>query len=216
MNYFDKTLLIGVCLFIGIVSADAQTTAEDHNTKTSVSDGFMPFGDRYMVDVRTNLFNDAFLLPTVGVEWRACRTASIKLDAGFSYWGDGRRRTQKIFAISPEVRWYTPWVDNMYLGLGANYAKYNIYRSAIGSVFSKDTGYQGRMWSLGVTVGYVLHLYEGLHLDFNLGLGYNNSKYDSFTMVNELRTYKERAKSKSLWGPTQLGVTLFWRFEGRK
>lgn len=46
---------------------------------------------------------------------------------------------------------------------------------------------------------------------FTLGLGYTRSEYDSFGMTDGIRVYKERNRTKSLWGPTQAGISLVWK-----
>ena len=39
------------------------------------------------LSLRTNLLYDAFLLPTLGVEWRISHSIGLKLDGSFSWWG---------------------------------------------------------------------------------------------------------------------------------
>ena len=79
-----------------------------------------------------------------------------------------------------------------------------------GGILSKDTGYQGKLWNAGLTVGYQLCLSRSFSVDFNLGLGYTRSDYDSYGMTDGVRVYKEREKTKNLWGPTQAGISLVW------
>lgn len=172
--------------------------------------------DRYCLAVRTNLLYDAFLLPTLGVEWRINRNVGIKVDGSRSWWGDSHGKVQKIWAVSPEVRWYMGSTKRFYVGAGYNYADYNIYKYIVGNLFSSDTGYQGKLWSVGVTTGYQLRLSGAFSMDFNIGLGYMKSEYDSFNIINDIRVYKDKNKSKDLWGPTQVGVSLVWRIGGSK
>mgnify|MGYP004678886871 CR=1 FL=1 len=164
----------------------------------------------YCFAVRTNLLYDAFLLPTLGVEWRVNRNVGIKLDGSLSHWGDEKGKVQKIWLVNPEIRWYLLDNKRFYLGAGANFGRYNIYKGMVGSLFSSDTGYQGKLWGAGLTVGYQLYLSRSFSVDFNLGLGYTNLEYDSFTISNETRVYKDRDKSKDFWGPTQAGISLVW------
>lgn len=60
-------------------------------------------------------------------------------------------------------------------------------------------------------MGYRLYLSRDFSIDFNLGLGYTRSEYDSFGMTDGIRVYKERNRTKSLWGPTQAGISLVWK-----
>jgi hypothetical protein len=165
--------------------------------------------------VSTNLLYDAFLLPTLGVEWRVNRDIGIKLGGSLSYWGDGSGRRQKTWFVSPEVRWYLSDGKRFHVGAGANIGVYNIYGGMPGGLFPKDTGYQGDLWSAGVTVGYRLPLSRGLSLDFDLGLGYTSSRYDSFRVIDGVRVFRAKGVSKNFWGPTQAGVNLVWTIGGR-
>lgn len=167
--------------------------------------------DPYCFAVRTNLLYDAFLLPTLGVEWRVNRCVGLKLDGSFSHWGDERGKVQKIWMLSPEVRWYMGGGRYFYLGAGANYNEYNVFDYLIGGALADDTGYQGTLWSAGVTVGYQLYLSRTFSLDFNAGLGYLESRYDSFWMVDGVRVYRDKDVTKQSWGPTQAGISLVWK-----
>lgn len=170
----------------------------------------------YCFAVRTNLLYDAFLLPTLGVEWRVNNNIGIKLDGSYSHWGDEKGKVQKIWLINPEMRWYLLDNKRFYVGASANFGEYNIYKYMLGGLFSDDTGYQGKLWGAGLTVGYQLYLSRSFSLDFNLGLGYTNLEYDSFNIVNETRVYKDKNKSKDFWGPTQAGISLIWTIGGSK
>lgn len=170
----------------------------------------------YCVSVRTNVLYDAFLLPTLGVEWRITRDLGVKLDGSRSWWGDKHDKVQKMWLLNPEVRWYLLNNKRFYVGASGNYGQYNLYKYALGGIVSKDTGYQGSMWGAGVTVGYQLYLSRHFSVDFNLGLGYTRFDYDSFTVMDKTRVYKERNKTKNFWGPTQAGVSLMWTIGGNK
>lgn len=170
----------------------------------------------YSFAVRTNLLYDAFLFPTLGLEWRVNNNVGIKLDGSLSWWGGNSDKVQKVWLFNPEVRWYLLRDKRFYVGASANYGEYNVYGYPIGSLLPKDTGYQGTVWGAGVTVGYQLRLLQSLSLDFNLGLGYTRSEYDSFEMIRGTRVYKKQDGSKKLWGPTQAGISLIWTIGGNK
>lgn len=170
----------------------------------------------YTFAVRTNLLYDAFLLPTLGVEWRINRDLGIKLDGSLSWWGGNSDKVQKMWLLSPEVRWYLLANKRFYVGASGSYGEYNIYKYMLGNMLTDDTGYQGKLWNAGVTVGYQLCLSRNFSVDFNLGLGYTRSEYDSFAMIDKVRVYKDRDKSKNFWGPTQAGISLVWTIGGNK
>lgn len=170
----------------------------------------------YTFAVRSNLLYDAFLLPTLGVEWRINRNLGIKLDGSLSWWGNEHGKVQKMWLLNPEVRWYLLRDRRFYVGASGSYGEYNIYKYMLGKMLADDTGYQGKLWNAGVTVGYQLHLSRSFSVDFNLGLGYTRSEYDSFTMIDKVRVYKDQDKSKNFWGPTQAGISLVWTIGSNK
>lgn len=170
----------------------------------------------YCFAVRTNVLYDAFLLPTLGVEWRVNPSLGVKLDGSLAWWSGENNRVQKMWMLNPEVRWYLLDNRRFYVGASGNYGEYNLYRYMLGNLFSHNTGYQGNLWGAGLVVGYQLPLAQGFSLDFGLGLGYTRFVYDSFGITNGVRVYKQRDKSKNFWGPTQAGISLVWSFGGNK
>ena len=170
----------------------------------------------YCFAVRTNVLYDAMLLPTLGVEWRISRNVGIVLDASRSCWGDEHGKVQKMWMLSPEVRWYLLRNKRLYAGVAGNYGECNIYKYPLGSLLSKDHGYQGNFWNAGLTVGYQLGLSRSFSVDFNLGLGYTRFEYDTFGVTDGVRVYKTKDVSKNLWGPTQAGISLIWTIGGNK
>lgn len=86
----------------------------------------------------------------------------------------------------------------------------------LGKMLKGDNGYQGKLWNAGLTVGYQLCLSRSFSVDFNLGLGYTRSEYDSFTTIDGVRVCKDHNKTKNFWGPTQAGINLVWTIGGNK
>ncbi|WP_294473365.1 DUF3575 domain-containing protein [uncultured Bacteroides sp.] len=194
------------------VEKQPQSEPERQPVVETVSEGRTP----YTFAVRTNLLYDAFLLPTLGVEWRANESFGIKLDGSLSWWGGNSDKVQKMWLVNPEVRWYLLNKKRFYVGASGSYSQYNIYNYPLGKILADDTGYQGSLWNAGVTVGYQLRLCRSFSLDFNLGLGYTHSEYDSFGIERGTRVIKQRNKSKNFWGPTQAGISLVWTIGGNK
>ncbi|BFK47365.1 DUF3575 domain-containing protein [Alistipes sp.] len=189
-----------------------------------------PAAKPYCFAVRTNVLYDAMLLPTLGVEWRVSSDWGVKLDGSFAHWSGGEGKVQKVWLLNPEVRRYLLRNKRFYVGVSGSYGEYNIYKYPLGGLFSKNTGYQGSLWSAGLTVGYQLYLSRRFSVDFNLGLGYTRSEYDSFTPIMTeiripgddfpaiecVRVIKERSKTKNFFGPTQAGINLIWTIGGNK
>lgn len=194
------------------LAREQQAGADDVQPCTEPAEPAKP----YHVAVRTNVLYDALLLPTLGVEWRLNENVGIRLDGSLAWWGGNHGKVQKMWLVNPEVRWYLLHEKRFYVGASGTYGEYNIYKYPLGSILSKDTGYQGKLWNAGLTVGYQLPLSRCFSIDFNLGLGYTRSEYDSFGMTDGVRVYKERNRTKNLWGPTQAGISLVWTIGGNK
>lgn len=168
----------------------------------------------YRFSVRTNLLHDAFLMPSLGAEWRINRHWGVKADFARSQWGKESGRVQKLWLVNPELRYYWGRAARFYTGLSGSFGEFNLYQYPLGNLLSKETGYQGDMWNAGLTGGYQLPLSKSFAIDFNVGLGYNHFSYDTFGMSNKVRVYKEKNRTKKLWGPTQAGVTVVWTIGG--
>lgn len=194
------------------VEKQPQSEPEPQPVMETVSERRPP----YTFAVRTNLLYDVLLLPTLGVEWRISPSVGVKLDGSLSWWGGEHGKVQKMWLLNPEVRWYLLDKKRFYVGASGSYGEYNIYKYMLGNMLKDDTGYQGKLWNAGVTVGYQLFLSRNFSVDFNLGLGYTYAEYDSFAMTDGVRVYKDRNKSKSFWGPMGAGISLVWTIGGNK
>ena len=190
--------------------AEAERLAREQQVVTDAVQAHTEPAKPYDVAVRTNVLYDAMLLPTLGVEWRINEHVGIKLDGSLSWWGGSTGKVQKMWLVNPELRWYLLRDKRFYAGVSGCYGEYNIYKYMLGNLLKDDTGYQGTMWGAGVTVGYQLPLSRCFSIDFNLGLGYTRSEYDSFSITDGVRVYEESNKTKKFWGPTQAGISLVW------
>lgn len=190
--------------------AEAERLAREQQVVTDAVHARTEPAKPYDVAVRTNVLYDAMLLPTLGVEWRINEHVGIKLDGSLSWWGGSTGKVQKMWLVNPELRWYLLREKRFYAGVSGSYGEYNIYKYMFGNLLKDDTGYQGTMWGAGVTVGYQLPLSRCFSIDFNLGLGYTRSEYDSFSITDGVRVYEESNKTKKFWGPTQAGISLVW------
>lgn len=198
------------------VEKSSQPSAVEHEPASVSEQRTRETEQLYRFAIRTNVLYDAFLLPTPGVEWRISNSIGAKLDGSFAWWGGGRGKVQKVWLLNPEVRWYLLRRKRFYVGASGSYGEYNIYRYMLGKLPNDDTGYQGKLWNAGLTVGYQLCLSRDFSIDFNLGLGYTRSEYDGFTMTDGVRVIKGRNKSKNFGGPTQAGISLVWTIGNKK
>lgn len=152
---------------------------------------------------RTNLLYWAVATPNIGIEWRIVPSYGIKMDGGYSSWEyTGKDKIQKLWFINPEVRRYMLENKRFYIGLGATLGEYNL---KLGS-----TGYQGNVYGCAVTTGYQLSMGKHFLWDFNIGLGVAHLTYDTFGVVDGVRILKAKNVNKTIFAPTQIGVSLIW------
>ena len=172
------------------------------------------------LDLRTNLLYNITLSPTAGFEWHINRYWGLKVDGSFTHWGSKYGMVHNIWLVNPEIRFYIHNTELFYIGMGGNIGRMNIYRGVIGDLFfPEDTGYQGGIYGGSITAGYKLILNRNFAFDFNLGLGYTNFKYDSFTVIDRQRAYQKvklKDATKNRLGPTQAGVSLVWKISGHR
>lgn len=188
--------------------------AEEQPAETTVIQAAEPrtgvLSGPYSFAVRTNVLYDAFLLPTLGAEWRVNNSVGIRLDGSLARWSGAGGKVQKVWVLNPEARWYLLEDKRFYVGVWGSYGEYNLYKYMLGGLFKDDTGYQGKLWSAGLSAGYQLYLSRRFSVDFNFGLGYIRSEYDSFRIIDGTRVYERRNGAKNFWGPAQAGISLVW------
>ena len=154
-------------------------------------------------NLRTNLLYWAAFTPNIGLEWRINSFYGIKIDGGYSKWEyNGKDKVQKLWFVNPEIRRYILPNKHLYIGLAGTFGAYNLKLG--------KTGYQGDVYGGGITAGYQLPMGKYFSWDFNVGLGAVHFTYDTFDVTDNVRVYREKNCSKTLFAPTQIGVNLIW------
>ena len=70
-----------------------------------------------------------------------------------------------------------------------------------------DTGRQGDLTGVGITLGYETPIGKRLSLDFNAALGCLHADYEKYIVENGNRI-RTSDNTKNWWGLTSLGITL--------
>ncbi|GHT45066.1 hypothetical protein FACS189440_00340 [Bacteroidia bacterium] len=151
--------------------------------------------------IRTNLLYWAVATPNLGIEYKPAERFGILVNGLWSHWiWSGEDNHHRTWMVSPEVRYYTGANKNWFIGMEGHAAEFNFKFG--------DTGYQGDALGGGLTGGYKLKLSRVFDLDFSLGLGYTQLKYDTYYRSREVMVLKEGGLKKDFFGPTQAGVSL--------
>ena len=157
----------------------------------------------YHFSLRANLLRWATLTPDLGVEWRICPSWGIAVNGSWTSWTwSDKDRRYALWEVAPEIRYYMGEKKAWYLGAMFKAGQFNYKLS--------ETGKQGDLMGGGITTGYQLRLNKALTLDFNLGLGYLNTDFEKYEVIDGVRV-RCGNETKNWWGPINAGVTLVWK-----
>lgn len=159
---------------------------------------------RYSV-LKTNLAAWAMTTVNLAYEVQVGRHFSLDLPVMWSSWDLAHTPALRIILFQPELRyWLFRPGRGHFLGLHAHVARYNLkweeYRY-------QDTGYP--LLGAGVGYGYALPLTDRWGMEFNLGVGYANSRYDTYH--NVINGQLRDTRLLHYWGITRLGLSFIYK-----
>jgi len=160
--------------------------------------------------IKTNLLYDVVTIPSLGAEIGFADHFGFSLLGTFSPWNLKKDLKFRTLLFQPEFRYYLKeGYNGHYFGIDGHFGWYNI------AWFNSPTRYQDRdgktpLWGAGLVYGYVLPFNEHWGMDFSVGAGYAKLDYDCFYNVPDGKKYT--SGTKNYWGPTNLGVSLFYKF----
>jgi len=176
--------------------AAQQNTLADTPSETKITND-------YHLSLRANLLRWATLTPDLGLEWRICPSCGIAVNGSWTSWTwSDKNRRYALWEVAPEIRYYMGEKKAWYLGAMFKAGQFNYKIS--------ETGKQGDLMGGGITTGYQLRLNKALTLDFNLGLGYLNTDFEKYEVIDGVRV-RCGNETKNWWGPINAGVTLVWK-----
>ena len=188
---------------------------------------------RHVLALRTNLLYDGFYMPNFG--WAPSPNIQLEYypkdghftyNLGFTSPYYHRWNKHKFFQIRDyniQVRYYFNGHGDFTRWYASAYVHNNIY----GIGFSKTKGWEGEGLGAGLTGGYVLPLskrHPRWRLEFSLGVGYYQTKYDPYVYGNPITgtedtkyyynytgntgDFKKRNHRFTWIGPSEVGVHL--------
>lgn len=156
--------------------------------------------------LRTNLLYWVAATPNLGMEWKPSGSFGVLVNGAWSHWiWSGGGKHHRTWLVQPEIRWYPGESRYWFLGIEGHAGEFNFKFG--------DTGYQGDALGGGLTGGYRLRLSKCFDMDFSLGLGYTQLKYDTYYRSNDVMVRKESGLEKNMFVPTQAGVSLIWKIK---
>ncbi|MCH5230178.1 MAG: DUF3575 domain-containing protein [Muribaculaceae bacterium] len=154
------------------------------------------------IQLKTNLLPWGLAIPNLGLEYVMARKWSVAFDVWFCPWKISDKLSVKTVAILPEARW---WLKNSgkgsFFNLHFNLAWFNVRWS--------DYRYQDRSRPLlgaGIGYGYRLEFNRKWGMEFEIGAGMANMKYDRYYNVNNGALKDTRVTT--YWGIDRASVTF--------
>ena len=168
-----------------------------------------------LMSVKTNLLAYSTLVPNFGVEVRLADHWSAEVTWLYSPYDLFRYDLKtRLLAMKPEVRyWFGEAMrKGHFLGVHVPIAGFNIQ-------LNDDYRYQDpnhAMWGLGLNYGYAVLLGKNQNwtIDFTIGLGYMDLKYDVYEGVKNGKYI--RTEEKYYFGPTRVGINISYLINKKK
>ena len=168
-----------------------------------------------LISVKTNLMAYSTLIPNVGVEVRITPRLSFEITGLYSPYNlfvhDFKTR---VLAMKPEIRYW--WGESLrkghFVGIHLPVAGFNIQ-------LNEDFRYQDpnhALWGVGLNYGYAMLIgkRQNWSLDFTIGFGYMDVKYDVYEGVRNGKYV--RTEEKHYFGPTRVGINLSYIINKQK
>lgn len=184
--------------------------------------------DKNIFSLRTNLLYWAVGMLNIGVEYNPYPEVGILVNGGYAPWAsDNWQHNWGGWFVAPELRVYIGKSLRWFAGAQFLAAGYNVKPA--------QKGYQGTLIAGGITGGYKLSLNKYLDMDFSIGVGYGQLKYDTYqhintvnssdalppntsstilpnaTTTNQKNFYINKGIVKNSFMPIQAGINLIWK-----
>ena len=172
MHKWVFLILSGVLMFFPAMSKSAEN--EVFPLLTTQSSVKREFG------FKTNLLPWLITVPNIGMEVALASKCSAVVDIWYCPWKISDRFSVKTVAILPELRW---WIKSnkkgSYLNIHFNVAWFNVRAN---NYRYQDNGRP--LLGAGIGYGFRLPVSKNWCLDFEIGAGMANARYDRFYNIN--------------------------------
>lgn len=169
------------------------------------------------VGVKTNLLYGGYAqTPNLGLEIGLGRRTTLDVLGSYNWFNiDGKKNNNKKMAhwlVQPEFRYFLcEKFNGHFFGVHALYSQYNIGSYNLPVLLgkgAKDFRHEGWAAGAGISYGYQLMLGRSWNLEFNIGAGYAQLKYDKYNCPK--CGEKVASETKHYFGPTKAGISLIW------
>lgn len=155
--------------------------------------------------LKTNLPFYALVVPNLAVELRLADQWSLDIPVFYSPYTVARNYRYRVFALQPSARyWLKPGMKGHFFGVHLLGGMFNI------SVDERNR-YQDTdgMWGAGLDYGYAIKFSKHWGMEFNIGVGYIWTRYDTFYNVENGISWD--TSTANYLGITRLGISLIYK-----
>ncbi len=190
---FVYGIICALCFAVG-------QSAEGYAQKMDCVERALPW-----LTVKTNALYWATASFNAGLEVGLERRTTFEVTGAYNPWTFGDNRKLKFWSVQPEVRF---WPDKRFSGhfVGANFV-YSVFNvGGIRFLGMGDRRYEGELFGVGLSYGYMWNIGERWHIEATVGIGYVNMDYDSYVWKrcgDFLGSFE-----RNYFGPTKIGVSF--------
>lgn len=178
------------------------------SSRVSAQEDFPVSGPQYSMDqellLRTNLVPWIVTVPNIGAEYCIGKKWSLVLDVMYCPWKLSDRFSLKTVALLPEGRW---WIKSnrkgSFFNIHLDVAWYNV---RMNSMRYQDRGRP--LLGVGLGYGYRLEFNRKWGMEFEVGAGVANARYDRFYNVDNGALKDTRVST--YFGIDRAAVTLVY------
>lgn len=169
--------------------------------------------------LKTNLFSDALLSPSLGLEVGVARKWTLELDGQVNFWNINNHRAKHIL-LYPEVKyWFCRRFAGHFLGLHLIGDRHNVGNIDLGLNFLgsdfrklKDRRYQGWGAGAGISYGYDWAVHPRWNIEAEIGLGWLYTRNDVYP-CSQCGTRIARNRPHNYFGPTKAAINIVYLFK---
>ena len=162
------------------------------------------------INLRSNLFMDALLIPNIGLEFYLGNNISLITNWNYAWWkNDKTHKYWRIYGGDVEIRKYFSSSESASMS-GHHLGIYGLMLTYDFEMGSK--GYLSDKWSFGggISYGYSLPLLKRLNIDFTIGMGYLGGTYQIYIPKDNHYVWQS-TKKRNWFVPTKAEISLVWR-----
>ena len=163
------------------------------------------FWETSKIWLKTNIPYWGLVVPNIAAEVRLADHWSLDIPVFYSPFTVANSYRFRVFAMQPSIRyWLKPEMKGHFFGVHLTGGSFNI---AVDNKFRyQDTD---GVWGAGIDYGYALKFSRHWGMEFNIGVGYLWTKYQTFYNVENGAPFS--TDTKNYFGITRVGISLIYK-----